>query len=39
MLGSTGRDAIYTDLPYFFRDQDDLGMEYIGHAPRAPTNV
>lgn len=23
----------YTDLPYFFSDQYDLGMEYIGHAP------
>ena len=34
MLGSTGSDAIYTDLPYFFSDQYDLGMEYIGHAPK-----
>ena len=23
----------YTNLPYFFSDQYDLGMEYIGHAP------
>lgn len=23
----------YTELPYFFSDQFDLGMEYIGHAP------
>jgi NADPH-dependent 2,4-dienoyl-CoA reductase/sulfur reductase-like enzyme len=27
-----GREASYTDLPYFFTDQYDLGMEYIGHA-------
>jgi NADPH-dependent 2,4-dienoyl-CoA reductase/sulfur reductase-like enzyme len=29
-----GEDATYTELPYFFSDQYDLGMEYIGHAPR-----
>jgi NADPH-dependent 2,4-dienoyl-CoA reductase/sulfur reductase-like enzyme len=23
----------YEELPYFFTDQYDLGMEYIGHAP------
>lgn len=23
----------YTELPYFYTDQFDLGMEYIGHAP------
>lgn len=28
-----GGDDSYTDLPYFFSDQYDLGMEYIGHAP------
>jgi 3-phenylpropionate/trans-cinnamate dioxygenase ferredoxin reductase component len=28
-----GGDAQYTDLPYFFSDQYDLGMEYVGHAP------
>jgi NADPH-dependent 2,4-dienoyl-CoA reductase/sulfur reductase-like enzyme len=28
-----GENAPYTDLPYFFSDQYDLGMEYIGHAP------
>ena len=27
-------EAAYTDLPYFFTDQYDVGMEYIGHAPR-----
>jgi 3-phenylpropionate/trans-cinnamate dioxygenase ferredoxin reductase subunit len=30
MLGAAGP---YTELPYFFTDQYDLGMEYIGHAP------
>lgn len=28
-----GGDAQYTELPYFYTDQYDLGMEYIGHAP------
>ncbi len=28
-----GQDVSYDDLPYFFTDQYDLGMEYIGHAP------
>ena len=27
-----GGDAAYTELPYFFSDQFDLGMEYIGYA-------
>ncbi|MGW5262517.1 NAD(P)/FAD-dependent oxidoreductase [Microbispora sp. NPDC004025] len=26
-----GRDAVYEDLPYFYTDQYDLGMEYVGH--------
>lgn len=30
MLGTPGE---YTELPYFFTDQYDLGMEYVGHAP------
>jgi len=30
MLGSR---TPYTELPYFFTDQYDLGMEYVGHAP------
>jgi len=30
MLGSPGE---YDELPYFFTDQYDLGMEYVGHAP------
>jgi 3-phenylpropionate/trans-cinnamate dioxygenase ferredoxin reductase subunit len=29
--GMTGRDAVYDELPYFFTDQYDLGMEYVGH--------
>lgn len=29
-----GQDAQYADLPYFFSDQYDLGMEYLGYAPR-----
>ncbi len=32
LLGSN--DARYDNLPYFFSDQFDLGMEYIGYAPR-----
>lgn len=27
----TGADASYDWLPYFFTDQFDLGMEYVGH--------
>jgi NADPH-dependent 2,4-dienoyl-CoA reductase/sulfur reductase-like enzyme len=30
MLGSP---TPYAELPYFFTDQYDLGMEYVGHAP------
>jgi NADPH-dependent 2,4-dienoyl-CoA reductase/sulfur reductase-like enzyme len=29
-----GEDTSYTELPYFFSDQYDLGMEYIGYAPK-----
>ena len=32
MLGD--RDAKYENLPYFFSDQYDLGMEYVGYAPK-----
>ncbi|MGH8776127.1 MAG: NAD(P)/FAD-dependent oxidoreductase [Jiangellaceae bacterium] len=28
-----GQDVTYDELPYFFTDQYDLGMEYIGYAP------
>ena len=31
--GMVGRTAEYDELPYFFTDQYDLGMEYVGHAP------
>jgi 3-phenylpropionate/trans-cinnamate dioxygenase ferredoxin reductase subunit len=27
-----GGDDVYTELPYFYSDQYDLGMEYVGHA-------
>ena len=30
MLGKT---TVYTELPYFFTDQYDLGMEYLGSHP------
>jgi 3-phenylpropionate/trans-cinnamate dioxygenase ferredoxin reductase component len=34
MLGKyAGSAPEYTELPYFFTDQYDLGMEYVGHAP------
>ena len=32
-----GEDASYDRLPYFFSDQYDLGMEYVGHATRDDT--
>jgi len=31
--GMLGKQAEYDELPYFFTDQYDLGMEYTGHAP------
>ncbi len=31
--GMLGRPSEYDELPYFFTDQYDLGMEYVGHAP------
>jgi 3-phenylpropionate/trans-cinnamate dioxygenase ferredoxin reductase subunit len=30
--GMLGKTAEYDELPYFFTDQYDLGMEYVGHA-------
>ncbi|OMC36949.1 pyridine nucleotide-disulfide oxidoreductase [Mycobacterium sp. GA-1841] len=33
VAGMLGRNAEYSELPYFFTDQYDLGMEYAGHAP------
>jgi 3-phenylpropionate/trans-cinnamate dioxygenase ferredoxin reductase subunit len=32
VAGMLGDPAEYTELPYFFTDQYDLGMEYAGHA-------
>lgn len=34
VAGMLGRPGEYDELPYFFTDQYDLGMEYVGHAPR-----
>lgn len=31
--GMLGTPEEYAELPYFFTDQYDLGMEYVGHAP------
>src|SRR5205085_10094341 len=31
--GMLGKPASYDELPYFFTDQYDLGMEYVGYAP------
>ncbi len=31
--GMLGASQQYDELPYFFTDQYDLGMEYVGHAP------
>ena len=33
VAGMLGTPSEYTELPYFFTDQYDLGMEYVGHAP------
>ncbi|MET0900372.1 MAG: FAD-dependent oxidoreductase [Mycobacterium sp.] len=33
--GMLGREATYDELPYFFTDQYDLGMEYVGHSAGA----
>ncbi|MCW1820944.1 MULTISPECIES: NAD(P)/FAD-dependent oxidoreductase [Mycolicibacterium] len=33
VAGMLGKSAEYDELPYFFTDQYDLGMEYVGHAP------
>ncbi|OBJ36755.1 pyridine nucleotide-disulfide oxidoreductase [Mycolicibacterium mucogenicum] len=32
--GMLGTPATYDELPYFFTDQFDLGMEYVGYAPQ-----
>ncbi|POM23514.1 Anthranilate 1,2-dioxygenase system ferredoxin--NAD(+) reductase component [Actinomadura rubteroloni] len=31
--GMLGRPGGYENLPYFYTDQYDLGMEYVGHIP------
>ncbi|HEX7428090.1 MAG TPA: FAD-dependent oxidoreductase, partial [Mycobacterium sp.] len=33
VAGMLGKAGEYAELPYFFTDQYDLGMEYVGHAP------
>jgi 3-phenylpropionate/trans-cinnamate dioxygenase ferredoxin reductase subunit len=33
MAGVTGPDAVLDDIPYFYTDQFDLGMEYSGYGP------
>ena len=33
VAGMLGKPGEYDELPYFFTDQYDLGMEYVGHAP------
>ncbi len=33
VAGMLGETVKYAELPYFFTDQYDLGMEYAGHAP------
>lgn len=32
-LSMLGRDAVYDDIPYFYTDQYDLGMELSGYPP------
>jgi 3-phenylpropionate/trans-cinnamate dioxygenase ferredoxin reductase subunit len=34
VAGMLGNPGSYDELPYFFTDQYDLGMEYVGHAPK-----
>ena len=34
-----GEPVSYEDLPYFFTDQYDLGMEFFGHARRSADDV
>lgn len=31
-----GQDVSFDDIPYFYTDQFDLGMEYSGYPPRVP---
>ncbi|HYO01300.1 MAG TPA: FAD-dependent oxidoreductase [Mycobacterium sp.] len=32
VAGMMGDPGVYDELPYFYTDQYDLGMEYVGHA-------
>ncbi|MGW0160975.1 NAD(P)/FAD-dependent oxidoreductase [Mycobacterium sp. NPDC003323] len=34
VAGMLGTPGIYDELPYFYTDQYDLGMEYVGYAPQ-----
>jgi 3-phenylpropionate/trans-cinnamate dioxygenase ferredoxin reductase subunit len=34
-----GRDVSYDEIPYFFSDQYDLGMEYVGYVDRSDSLV
>ena len=34
-----GKDVSYDELPYFFTDQYDLGMEYVGYVEPAATTA
>lgn len=34
VAGMLGSPRNYDELPYFFTDQYDLGMEYVGYAPK-----
>jgi 3-phenylpropionate/trans-cinnamate dioxygenase ferredoxin reductase subunit len=35
--GMLGQSAAYDNVPYFFSDQYEMGMEYLGHVPRDVT--
>lgn len=37
--GMLGRPGTYDELPYFFTDQFDLGMEYVGYAPQYQMSI
>lgn len=37
--GMLGTPSSYDELPYFFTDQFDLGMEYVGYAPQYEASI
>ena len=37
--GMLGTPSSYDELPYFFTDQFDLGMEYVGYAPQYQASI